>query len=442
MIAARLQPNLGPNIDPVDGFDLYAQHSSALRLPTAAKRDRVLDWAHYAGIRGGLALSYYQRELLPIDEELYEKGWFSWTWRWYGYGGPAGEGQEIVADTESARRRATTCPQVQVEMLEPHASWLREFYANALEIDREWLIMNYEPPSYHVCFCDRCRRTFAERTGRDAAEVLAMTPQEMQALPDAAWGRFRSWQNERIIANHARVIAAIDPECMFGVCGPPWDEWTAEHGKDIRLFDPHIGLHAPMIYRRPEQFEPLIRSTCENVTSPVMPFTLGSDIAVPGVHPDAWDQWANMLATALSGGDGVIIWVGLESLDGEMMTVLRRSMEQIRLLRPWIDGAERGAGATITPQVRDVRTVAVNGRQIEVGSENSRIPVREWQWNGAKGKMLALLNYDRESSYAVTVSAPGIDGAQALIGPEPRADAGDRLTLDLTAGELSVLTWN
>lgn len=439
-IDARVQPDLGPNIEPVEGFDLYAQHSDALRLPTEEGRDRVLDWAHYAGIRGGLALSYYQPELLPIDEELAEKGWFTWTWRWYGYGGPAEDGQELVFDSEDARKRGTTCPQVQVEMLEPHASYLREFYTDALAIDRDWLIMNYEPPVFNVCFCERCRRVFAERSGRDVDEVMAMTPQDIQALPDHAWGRFRAWQNERIITNHAAVIDEIDPDCLFGVCGPPWNQWTADRGQDIARFEPEVGLHAPMIYRAPEDFEPLIRSTCENTDALVMPFTLGSDIAVRGVHPTAWDQWANMLATALSGGDGVILWVGIESLDGEMMNVLRESMEQIRVLRPFIDGAERGAGADIEAKVRNLRTVTVDGLEIEVGSENSRIPVRQWQWSGPEGKMIALLNYDREMSHEVRLSAPGIAGAEALLGPRPVTD-GDALVIDIAAGEMSVVTW-
>jgi hypothetical protein len=437
---ATVQPNLGANIEPVDGFDLYAQHSSALRLPTADKRERVLDWAHYSGIRGGLALSYYQHELLPIDEELGEKGWFTWTWSWYGYGGPVEEGQEIVYDSDTARKRGSTCPQVQVEMQEPHASWLREFYANPLALDRDWLIMNYEPPVFYVCFCERCRREFAERTDRDVDEVLAMTPQEIQALQDHAWGHFRAWQNERIIENHAAVIREIDPDCMFGVCGPPWNEWTANRGQDISRFEPEVGLHAPMIYREPADFEPQIRSTCENTDAPVMPFTLGSDIAVKGVHPTAWDQWANMLATALSGGDGVILWVGIESLDGETMNVLRRSMEQIRVLRPFIDGAERGAGAEVEATVRDVRIVTVDGRQIEVGSENSRIPVRQWQWSGPEGKMLAVINYDREQNHEVHVTGDGIEGAEPLLGPEAAAD-GDTMVIDLGPGAISAVTW-
>jgi len=439
-IPARVEPNLGPNIEPVENFDLYAQHSSAFRLPSEEMRDRVLDWAHYAGIRGGLALSYYNPELRPIDDDMAEKGWFTWTWRWYGYGGPVEEGQEIVYDSEDARQRGTTCPQVQVEMQEPHASYLREFYANALAIDRDWLIMNYEPPVFNVCFCERCRRTFAERTGRDVGEVMAMTPQEIQALPDDAWGNFRAWQNEQIIKNHAAVIRGIDPECLFGVCGPPYSEWTALRGQDIRRFEPEVGMHAPMIYRDPEGFEPAIRATCENTSALVMPFTLGSDIAVKGVQPDAWEQWANMLATALSGGDGVILWVGIESLDGEMMNVLRESMEQIRQIRPWITGAERGADVTFNAKVRDVRTITVDGREIEVGSENSRIPVRDWQWSGPKGRMVALINYDREVSHAVEMSGPGLTAAEAMLGPAPAVE-GNALTVDLEPGEMSVLTW-
>lgn len=439
-IAAALVPNEGPNIEPVDGFELYAQHSDALRLPTSEGRNALLDYLFYSGIRGGLALSYYQPELRPIDDEMGERGWFTWTWRWYGYGGEPAEGQEIVYESESARRRGTVCPQVQVEMLEPHATWLREFYANALAIERGWLIMNYEPPVFSVCFCERCRREFARQSGLNVDDVLAMTPQEIQALPDHAWGGFRAWQNERIIKNHAAVIREIDPDCLFGVCGPPWNQWTADRGQDIRRFEPDVGLHAPMIYRDPADFEPQIRATCENTNALVMPFTLGSDIAVPATFPDAWDQWANMMATALSGGDGVILWVGIESLDGEIMNSLRHSMEQIRVLRPYIDGAERGAGVTIAAEVRNLRTVTVGDREIEVGSENSQIPVRDWQWSGPRGRMLALINYDREASHLVRIEAPGIEGAQALLGPAGAME-GDALVIDLAPGELAAVAW-
>ena len=147
-----------------------------------------------------------------------------------------------------------------------------------------------------------------------------------------------------------------------------------------------------------------------------------------------------MLATALSGGDGVILWVGLESLDGEMMNVLRRSMDQIRVLRPFIGEAERGAGARIDAKVRDLRTVTVNGREIEVGSENSRIPVRDWQWSGPAGKMLALINYDREQGHDVRLTDGGVASARALLGPEPKPED-DALVIELGPGEMSVVVW-
>ncbi|MGC9318117.1 MAG: hypothetical protein ACP5KN_08790 [Armatimonadota bacterium] len=436
----RAVENLGPNIQPIEGFDLYAQHSSALRLPTAQGRGEVLDYLYYAGIRGGLALSYYQPELLPIDEELGEEGWFTWSWAWYGYGGPAEEGQELVFDREDATRRGQVCPQVQVEMLEPYASWLRDFYATPLAIDRDWIIINYEPPVFNVCFCERCRRAFAQFAGMDAARVLAMTPQEIQALPDHAWGRFRAWQNERIIENHCAVIHEIDPDILVGICGPGRTEWTANRGMDIARFEPEVSLHAPMLYLGPVQYERIARDTCEGTSAPVMPFMLGSDLAVRGVFPTPWDQQANMLATALSGGRGAILWVGIESLDGEIMNALRRSMEQIRVLEPYILGAERGAGATIEAELRDIRTVTVNGEEIEVSAENSRTPVRSWQWRGARGRLVGMINYDREQPHAVRISAEDIEAAQALFGPQPQGADG-AIALELEPGQFAALTW-
>ena len=170
-----------------------------------------------------------------------------------------------------------------------------------------------------------------------------------------------------------------DPDIKFGVCGPPWTEWHAAHGMDISLFEPEVFLHAPMIYRPPAEYGDLVHSTCENTSALVMPFLLASDVAVPGVFPSAADVQLNMLATALSGGDGAVLWVGIESLDGEIMNALRRSMNEIRELQRYITGGERLTDLATEIEPGAVRQVVIGERTIEMPSDNALAPVMVWE---------------------------------------------------------------
>jgi len=440
-LQAHLVPREEGELAEVPDYDLFAQHTDALRFPTAEGRAQVLAYLRYAGISGGLAVSYWGIEYLPVDRELEEAGFFTWTWSWHGYGGAMEPGQEIVYDKESSRRRGgLVCPQVQAERREPFWSGLVERYAGALERDRPWLIMNYEPPVFSVCFCERCRKAFAAHAGLDEAEVLAMTPQQIQELPDHAWGHFRAHQNDLIIQAHVDAARQTDPDLKFGVCGPPFTQWTADRGMDIRLFEPEVFLHAPMIYREPQMYSDLVRSTCEHTEALVMPFLLASDVAVPGVFPAPNDIRLNMLATALSGGDGAVLWVGIESLDAQIMNALRRSMNEIRELQRCIVGGERLEGLAPEVEPARVRTVMVGDEAIEMPSENTDAPVMVWGWRSEAGHMAALINYDPDQPRSLRLSAPGIAAAKPLFGASPRPD-GDAVVIEVPPRGIAAFLW-
>lgn len=437
-LQAHLVPRDEHDLAPVPGFRLFAQHTDALRLPTPEGRAQVLQYLRYAGISGGLALSYWGLEDKPLDRELEQEGFFTWTWAWHGYQGPAGEGRAVVNDRSETDPKLV-CPQLQAERDPQFWSWLVERYAAALQRERPWLIMNYEPPVFNVCFCPRCRRAFAQFAGMSEADVMAMTPQQLQALPDQAWGRFRAHQNALIIQAHVAAAHQSDPELKFGVCGPPFTEWIAQRGMDIRLFEPAVFLHAPMIYQPPQQYAALVRSTCENTSALVMPFLLASDMAVAEVFPSANDVRLNLLATALSGGHGAVLWVGMESLDGEIMNALRRSMNEIRTLERYIVGAERLSELTPEVQPAATRPVRVGERTIDMPRENSEAPVMAWGWRSATGRLVAVINYG-SAPRSVRLAVPGIANAQALFGPAPQPQ-GEAVLMETPAQELTACTW-
>jgi hypothetical protein len=315
-----------------------------------------------------------------------------------------------------------------------------EGYAEALERDRPWIIVNYEPPWTDVCFCERCRKAFAEFAGIDEEEVLKMTPKQIRELPDHAWGHFRVHQNDLIIEAHVDAAKQAEANIQFGVCGPPWTQWHADNGMDIRTFEPEVFLHAPMIYTDSLHYAGLVRSTCENTGALVMPFLLASDVAVPRVFPSAAHIRLNMLATALSGGDGAVLWVGIESLDAEIMNALRRSMREIAQLQPYIVGGEQMDDLEAKPVSASVRTVTVGDQRIQMPSANSEAQVMTWGWESENGHLVAIISYDNVNAHRIRVSTPGIGEAHSLIGPAPERD-GENVIVDLPPGGVVAVSW-
>lgn len=432
-IPAQLAPRAKGKLERVPSFPLYAQHSDALRLPTTQARQGVLDYLNYAGIEGGLSLGSYQREYHAIDQELGRRGYFTWEWLWDGYSQPGGEQYPLVYDTDNAPRKLM-CPQAQVEKAEPWWTQLGERYRGRIHPDTTMLIINFEPPVFNCCFCERCRKVFAAQAKLPVEQVLGMTPQEIQQLPDNAWGRFRAGQNGQIVKHHIEAIHAVDPKVQVGLCGPAYHEWTANRGMDIRLFEPEVGFHAPMIYSVGTAYADPIRSTSENTKAPVIPFVLASDLAVPRVFPTPDELRVNLLATAASGGDGAVLWVGIESLDGEYMNALRQALQEIALMEPFVRQGKRAEGLKLQVVPEQVRTVKVGDKTFEVSPSNSDTPmIRQWAWRGPQGMLALIVNYDE-----LSVQRLEVPGAKPLFGRAPSMEDG-KSVLVLQPGELAAV---
>lgn len=432
-IPAQLEPRSEGQLSRVPSFPLYAQHTDALRLPTEQQRQAVLDYLAYAGIEGGLALSSHQPDCHPIDLELERKGFHTWDWLWDGYNQPGGADFPLVYDKPGGRA-GLMCPQAQVERVEPWWSNLCTAYRSKLFKESTRLIINFEPPVFNCCFCERCRKAFAAAAGLPLERVMALSPLEIQQLPDDAWGRFRAGQNGQIVKNHCTAIHAANPAVEVGLCGPAYTDWTARRGMDIRQFEPDVAFHAPMIYEVGLRYADDVRSTCENTKAAVIPFVLASDLAVPGTFPSAQELRTNLLVTAASGGKGAVLWVGIESLDGEYLNALRQSLQEIALMEPFVLSGTRCEGLPLTIAPEGARKVKVGDEVLEVSPVNTgNSSLRQWAWQSPQGRLVLLVNYDETS--ARKIEAPK---AQSLFGPALTVEQG-KSVLTLPPGEVAAV---
>ena len=434
-IPGRVFEKRDDSLEPLEHFPLYAQHTGALRYPAAEGRNRILKHLSYAGISGGLSLTHYQPEYADVDEELARQGFRLWAWRFEGYSRLGVEGRDCVPANPETFKRKCLCPSAQLDRVEPWWQNLCDYYRRRLSSGLKTLIIDYEPPVFNVCFCEHCRRRFARFTGLAEDKILAMSPADIQALPEHAWGRFRAQQNATIVKHHIKAIHDVNPEVTVGLCCSPYTEWSVNRGMDIKQFEPEVGFHAPMIYRVGTRYEACVRSTCAGTAAPVLPFLLASDMVVRDPFPMPADVRINMLVTALSGGRGAILWVGIESLDGEYLNALRQSLQEIHLFQPYILAGTR-VPAAVNPHAGKSRTITVDGREIEVSDSNTLTPIRSWAWETSESVLTAAVNYDTENEHRIRID--GAANAAPLLGPAPAAFGADAV-LTLPPHAVSVL---
>ena len=439
-VPAQVHPRMKAPLRRVKRFPLYAQHTGVLRHPSKKARIDLLKTLQYAGIEGGLSLTHYQPEYANIDTELNRANFTTWAWNWNGYEGKGSEDQRLVyANGESSSSKL--CPQVQAEPAEPFWSNIVFLYQNRLKSGLRTLIINYEPPRFNCCFCPRCRDAFAKRCGCAPEEMRQRSPQEIQAMGNGAWARFRAEQNAAIVKNHIAAIHMADPSVSVGLCAVPRTETMVAEGMDIALFEPEVSFHAPMIYQVGTQFESMVRSTCATCKAPVIPFILVSDLVVSRVFPTPHDLYLNLLAAALSGGEGATLWVGIEALDAEYLQALRASLQEIGRFHRNVMESVPYEALTISPPPSKTRRVTVGKQSFEVPMDNASPPVRSWSWKSKRGGCVGIINYDTHHTHSLQIERLPALKLSPVVGPLPTKLKKGPHQLRLGPKQASIFTW-
>lgn len=395
-----------PPFVPADDFRVYTQHTGALRHPDPLVRARLVEFLQTAGIVGGLAMAYYEPHLGQVDRHYQDLGLELHTWRFDGYGGSAPDDHRLVG-TKGEPSTSKVCPQSQTEHVQPWYGQLQDYYTRKLETGLDRIIIDYEPPTFDACFCERCRRAFALHSGLAPAACLEPTPRELQQRYAPEWGAFRAEQNGAIVRTHCQIIHSIDPDVRVGLCSWRGDEASARRGADIRKFEPHAAFHCPMIYTAGPTFHDIVRETCERTHAPVLPFIEILDISQPRSLSPV-ELRMNLLATGLSGGGGAFVWVGMECLDARYMQVIAKAARTIRDLRQEAPLSRAPVEwLAVEPASGEKRTITVDGRTIDLFADNPHLHVRTHLWGNRTTAAVGALNYDTEATHDVRVRLTG-----------------------------------
>ena len=376
---------------PSADFRLFIQHTGPLRHPNESVRERLVAYLALAGIGGGLAPSYYDPALVDADRQLAALGFASHTWRFEGwdYSHP---GNFAAVDIDGKTLPRKICPLAQQKRAQPWFGDLQAAYRERLKSGLRRLIIDYEPASWFtMCYCPRCRQAFAEHYHLPLQECLTLPGRELRRRWAKQWAEFQARQHAAIVSLHSAVIQQAAPGTQLGLCSWEGTAAAVDHGQDIRLFEPSIAFHAPMIYTKGPAYHDRVAETCTRTDRPVLPFVELFDLSQPRSLTPA-ELRMNLLATGFAGGGGAFLWVGMECLDAEYLAAAAGAVRDIVLARKRV-APQTGTGdwAAIEPVAKTRQTVLVDGHPIAV--QDTTGGIRFHQWGNAERCVVAILNY-------------------------------------------------
>jgi len=415
---------------PQPHFRIGVQHTGGLRHPDPAIRKRLMDYLMCAGMRGGLSLTYWVPEDAPADEEFRKAGFDLHTWQFYAYGS-LGQTDHPLIKEDGSVWKGRICPTALTRKPQPFYRKLVEYYRRKLATGLKTVIIDYEPPVHDVCFCPTCRKEFAKHANLPSGEIATLAAKEIFAKYDPQWGAFRAWQNGVIVKMLVGAIHEVDPEVKVGLCSSSRNPYTVSRGMDIALFEPAAAFHTPMIYTKGARFHDLVQPTCEGTHAPVRPFLELSDISQPRCLTPQ-ELRMNMLATALCGGKGAFMWVGLECFDAEYMMKIRQTYLDANRFGNHLAHAKPSDELVVEPMFDSERLVTVDGRALRMTTPEIGPFVRWHVWKSDGRYVVGALNYDKKRSYGIKIRAAGVDECGLAV--EDMLGTAQSLSSDPAAG--------
>jgi len=208
-------------------------------------------------------------------------------------------------------------------------------------------VHDYEPyahegPATQYSFAPESIAAFRAFLGVPAATEL--TPRIILSEYVEQWVRFRCQQHALVIKAQAEALKAFSPQAIYALSTeslPGSDEHAAEFFRrsavDLRMMDPYVDLHLPMIYNRNATYYRRVEATVKGLKKPVLPtITCGYGNAVR----DPGRLRRLMVAAAFLGAGGVYHWPGFWAMDANELQSSQRAMALIAKLEPFLQASE------------------------------------------------------------------------------------------------------
>ena len=171
------------------------------------KRERWLKWPDRVRERG---FALVDRTIIP----KYVRASF-----------PKSEQDRVPADEEyrmllaNGRRSRSPCPTMLATKGTPLFEMLMGDLAKAYAQGFRHFFVDYEMPIYTGCYCEHCRRSFAECLSAQPEAVAAQAPLDLIHRHPLDWYKFRSWQTGKLFQCWKQVARTTCPDIQLGLNG-------------------------------------------------------------------------------------------------------------------------------------------------------------------------------------------------------------------------------
>lgn len=253
----------------------------------------------------------------------------------------------------------------------------------------------FEGPATQYSFAPESLAAFRDFIAiPDEAEL---TPRIILTTYRDEWVTFRCRQHAQVVKAQVRALKEYSPQGVYALSSeslPGSDEVASEFfsrfGVDLRMMDPYVDLHVPMIYSRTATYCRRVEATVGALEKPVLPtITCGYGNSIR----DPVRLRRLMVAAAFLGARGVYHWPGFWAMDGNEMQSSQQAMGLIGKLGPFLKVSE---------------LVARNGQVScpEAKPEHLYFAVRR----SGDERMIFMANDGRDVPYYPLLSLPDADG--------------------------------
>lgn len=391
--------------------------------------EQVIRKFEEAGLTGREFFSAGRKEINDVDQFLKKRGWLVFhkasdeAFQQSPFPAIGGDG------TPSKDSRMPYCPSYvvtneeffQKQLVSGTEKMLRESYGNSTIEDNEAVFLDFEPGSVNTkyCFCDRCRKLFAEKFNIPLDKV--QTRRDIMMNYHKEWGQFWCWLCDEIIRLHVRAVKTINPTLKnyFYCYALPFDKPEAteahlfESPLDTRMIQKHMDVLGLSFYNiRGKQALDVLAVNTQTLKKPVymMPAMFGAGPFISAWGPYLEEQILSpaamrlaVLTAAACGAAGVLPYEG-KLMDGMYFLSIDQAMSEIAALEEFYMDGRRKDEAIRCEGLKEFPGAA--GKPLLQSNWESTIGVRAHEF---KGRLLVtVFNFNEDKDAAVLLKINGL----------------------------------
>lgn len=276
-------------------------------------------------------------------------------------------------------------------------------------------ILDIEPGANRFCFCENCRRQFAQRYKIDKVPSI----EEINAKHSANWFEYRLKQNAEMSNNLANAIRRAIPGMAVIMCTDPLhakpphlQQWCC---MDIRMMDQgQYDMFMNMPYYGGLEYYDDFAFNVRTLKTPQFPLVDPSeDMEMFYSRYTPVKIFMNIIATATLGGKGIGIWPS-DALDAGYLHSIRNAISRVAETEAFYSAIRCDDALSVKYLNTNATAIEDNGKQSIVYSPDFPATTRYTLYRKNKAYLATVFNYSTTEEIIAEISIPEAKGAYSV----------------------------